>query len=115
MVAQYSAFNTDSPIPTYRGDVKGHENYRADTDLWLENGSYLRLKSISLGYTLPKAILARMRISNLRFYISAQNLFTLTKYSGYDPEIGGGINKRGMDMGNYPIFATYSAGLNLSF
>lgn len=115
LVAQYSAFNTDSPIPTYRGDVKGHENYRADTDLWLENGSYLRLKSISLGYTLPKAILARMRISNLRFYISAQNLFTLTKYSGYDPEIGGGINKRGMDMGNYPIFATYSAGLNLSF
>ena len=56
-----------------------------------------------------------MRLSNLRFYISGQNLFTLTKYSGYDPEIGGGINKRGMDMGNYPTFATYSVGLNLSF
>lgn len=115
LVAQYTDFNTDSPIPTYRGDVKGHENYRADTDLWLEDGSYLRLKSITLGYSLPKALVTRMRLSNLRFYISGQNLFTLTRYSGYDPEIGGGINKRGMDMGNYPTFATYSLGLNLSF
>lgn len=115
LVAQYTEFNTDSPIPTYRGDVKGHENYRADTDLWLEDGSYLRLKSITLGYSLSKALVTRMRLSNLRFYISGQNLFTLTKYSGYDPEIGGGINKRGMDMGNYPTFATYSVGLNLSF
>lgn len=115
LVAQYTEFNTDSPIPTYRGDVMGHENYRADTDLWLEDGSYLRLKSITLGYSLSKALVTRMRLSNLRFYISGQNLFTLTKYSGYDPEIGGGINKRGMDMGNYPTFATYSVGLNLSF
>ena len=115
LVAQYTSFNTDSPIPTYRGDVKGHENNRADTDLWLEDGSYLRLKSITLGYSLPKALVTRMHLSNLRFYISGQNLFTLTRYSGYDPEIGGGINKRGMDMGNYPTFATYSVGLNLSF
>lgn len=112
LVAQYTEFNTDSPIPTYRGDGEG---YRADTDLWLEDGSYLRLKSITLGYSLSKALVTRMRLSNLRFYISGQNLFTLTKYSGYDPEIGGGINKRGMDMGNYPTFATYSVGLNLSF
>ena len=68
LVAQYTEFNTDSPIPTYRGDVKGHENYRADTDLWLEDGSYLRLKSITLGYSLSKALVTRMRLSNLRFY-----------------------------------------------
>lgn len=115
LVAMYSPVNTDSPIPTYRGDLKSHPNYHADTDLWLEDGSYLRLKNITLGYTLPKSITTKWHLNKFRVYIAAQNLFTLTKYSGYDPEIGGNISTRGMDMGNYPSFTTYSAGINLSF
>ena len=115
LVAMYSPVNTDSPISTYRGDLKSHPNYHADTDLWLEDGSYLRLKNITLGYTLPKSITTKWHLNKFRVYIAAQNLFTLTKYSGYDPEIGGNISTRGMDMGNYPSFTTYSAGINLSF
>ncbi len=115
LLGAYSESNTDSPIPSYRGDIKTHPNYQGNTDLWLEDGSYLRLKTVTLGYTLPDGVLKRMKLSKLRFYVSGQNLFTLSKYSGYDPGIGGGIATRGMDIGNYPISATIMGGLNLSF
>lgn len=115
LIAAYSPVNIDSPIPTYRGDLKSHANYRADTDLWLEDGSYLRLKNITLGYSLPQKTINKISLSKLRFYFSIQNLFTLTKYSGYDPQIGGNIGTRGMDMGNYPTFTTYNFGVNISF
>ena len=82
---------------------------------YLLDMSYLRIKNITLGYTLPKSITTKWHLNKFRVYIAAQNLFTLTKYSGYDPEIGGNISTRGMDMGNYPSFTTYSAGINLSF
>jgi TonB-linked SusC/RagA family outer membrane protein len=76
-------------------------NARAST-LMVENGDYLRLRQISLGYTIPKLINNKIGISQLRIYVSSDNLFTITKYSGYDPEIGGDNNlTRGID--NYPI------------
>jgi len=75
-------------------------NSRAST-LLVENGDYLRLRQISLGYTLPKYINNKLGINQLRVYVSSDNLFTITKYTGYDPEIGGDNNlTRGMD--NYP-------------
>ncbi len=115
LVASWSERNQDSPIPAYRGDVKGHPNYAAHTDFWLEDGSFLRLRNVTLGYTLPKAIMQKAKIDKLRFYVSAQNLFTITKYNGYDPEIGGGVSSRGLDKGNYPISALFTLGLNVSF
>ncbi len=115
LVGQYSEVNTDSVIPTYRGDLKSHPNYRADTDVWLEDGSYVRMKNITLGYSLPEPILKKLNVRKLRPYISIQNPFTWTNYTGYDPEIGGSIATRGMDMGNYPSFTIYTAGLDLSF
>ncbi|MFI3305527.1 MAG: TonB-dependent receptor [Rikenellaceae bacterium] len=115
LLGAYSEWNTDSVIPTYRGGTKEHNNYRADSDLWLEDGSYMRIKNITLGYTLPQRVLSKIKVSKLRFYIMAQNLFTLTGYTGYDPEIGGGIATRAMDTGNYPTLATYMGGANLSF
>lgn len=84
----------------------------------VEDASYLRLKNITLGYNLPPALLSRLKISNLRIYASATNLWTLTNYSGYDPEgnaYGFTTNLIGVDDGNYPQAKTYLMGLNFGF
>jgi TonB-dependent starch-binding outer membrane protein SusC len=77
---------------------------------FVESGSYLRLKNLQLGYTLPKTILEGTFINRCRFYLSANNLLTLTGYTGYDPEVGGGV-----DYGNYPQARTMMFGVNLDF
>ena len=79
------------------------------SDRFIEDGSYLRIKNITLGYSLSTDKAAV--IKNLRIYLSALNLFTFTKYSGFDPEVG--IN--GIDLNVYPVTKTISAGLQLTF
>ncbi|WP_281614857.1 TonB-dependent receptor [Flammeovirga sp. SubArs3] len=113
----WSPDNPYSEIPAYRGDLKqGTTNFRGDTDLWLEDGSYLRLKNVTLGYTLPKSVLKKAKIDTFRIYVRAQNPLTFTNYTGYDPEIGGnGVSSRGLDKGNYPITAYYSTGFRINF
>ncbi|WP_198931791.1 SusC/RagA family TonB-linked outer membrane protein [Labilibacter marinus] len=116
LIYQYSESNLVTSIPAYIGDVKSASgNYKGYTDLWLEDGSYLRFRNITLGYSFPKSILSRVGISRARIYINAQNPFTFTNYEGYDPEIGGNINSKGLDKGNYPVTSTYSLGVNLNF
>ena len=88
------------------------------SDRYIEDGSYLRIKNISLGYTVPKKFLNKFGLDNLRVYCNIQNLATITSYSGYDPEIGVstmGSNVYGVDYGRYPSPTTYSFGLNMSF
>lgn len=85
------------------------------SDLYLCDGSYLRLKNISLGYTLPKQLTQKLSISRLRFYVMAENLITWTKYWGFDPEISSGGTSLGVDYGVYPQARTYTIGFNLSF
>lgn len=111
----WSEANPYSVIPAYRGDTKAHDNYRGYTDLWLEDGSYLRVKNITLGYSLPNVLVKKLGASKLRFYVTAQNPITFTKYTGYDPEVGGGVSSRGLDKGNYPVTSLYTAGLNINF
>ncbi|BAX81106.1 SusC/RagA family TonB-linked outer membrane protein [Labilibaculum antarcticum] len=111
----WSEANPETSIPTYRADMKSHENYKGYTDLWLEDGSYVRLKSITVGYSLPNSMLAKLGLSKARVYVSAQNPLTFTKYSGFDPEVGGGIEARGLDKGNYPVTSMYLVGINLNF
>jgi hypothetical protein len=88
---------------------------------WLEDGSYLRLKNIALGYTFNKSLLENSGIDRLRIYISGTNLWTLTNYSGFDPEIDSnayaskGDILKGYDYGGYPTAKTYTVGINLSF
>jgi len=83
---------------------------------YLEDGSYLRLKTLTLGYTVPKAIQDRLAAKQLRVYVSAQNLVTLTKYTGFDPETPGtGFFGRGIDNGTYPNVRTYTGGLQVNF
>ena len=108
--------NSDSDIPIYRGDSKSDENYKGFTDFWLEDGTYLRLRNITLGYTLPQSVLSKAGISKCRVYVTAQNPLTITDYEGYDPEIGGNISNRGVDKGKLSgEFYLLSRFLNLTF
>lgn len=87
---------------------------------YIEDGSYLRIKNITLGYTFPKKWMEKARIENLRIYCNIQNLYTFTKYSGYDPEIGASTQDStgltyGLDNGRYPSPTMYSFGINITF
>lgn len=93
------------------------------SDRWVKDGAFMRLRNVTLGYALPKSILGS-NLSNVRFYITAQNLVTITKYDGYDPELGNGNNSsddsrfifsRGIDSGNYPQPRTYMVGVQVGF
>lgn len=92
-------------------------NARGNSDRWIEDGSFLRLRNVELGYTLPTKILGKSGINNIRLFASAQNLFTITKYSGLDPDVvGANVNlEPGVDNGNYPSSRIFSFGLGLGF
>lgn len=90
-----------------------NNNFSNPSDFYLEDGDYLRLKTIQIGYSLPESVLDKLGIDKLRVYYTAENLLTFTKYSGYDPEIGGGIF--GIDRGYYPQAFTNQLGINLQF
>jgi len=88
------------------------------SDRFLEDGSYARLKTLSIGYKLPKVFLAKYHISNVRFYVAATNLITITKYKGVDPEVntmGDNQNVMGYDQAIASQPRTFQAGFNLSF
>lgn len=90
------------------------------SDRYIEDGSYIRLKNISLGYTFPKKMIKKIGLENLRMYANIQNLLTITGYNGYDPEIGASTADAqgytyGVDNGRYPSPTVYSFGLNVSF
>ncbi len=99
-------------------------NYERHTDKWVENGSYIRIKNITLGYNLPPSLLATQKVlQSIRVSFSAQNVATFTKYSGFDPEVGAYIGRDasnvnqaiGLDFGRYPLTPIYSFSLGLSF
>ena len=84
--------------------------------LWVENGSYLKLRDVTLGYTFSPALLKNLKIASIRIYASAQNFFTITKYSGYDPEVSwASSNVNGWDRGNYPSTKSITAGVKVNF
>ena len=88
------------------------------SDRYIEDGSYVRLKNVSLGYNFPKKMVTRWGLESLRLYCNFQNLLTITGYDGYDPEIGASTqsaNVMGLDNARYPSPTTYSFGLNVSF
>ena len=88
------------------------------SSVWVEDGSFLKLKNLSIGYTLPTRLLSRFAISRLRIYVSSQNLFTITKYTGLDPEIGmqgGSATQNGLDNGTYPSSRFFTFGISVTF
>jgi TonB-linked SusC/RagA family outer membrane protein len=88
-------------------------NFTRPSNFYLENGDYLRLKIVQLGYSLPSELISKIGAQKLRLYVTGENLLTLTKYTGYDPEIGG--NVLGIDRGYYPQAKSFMFGVNLQF
>ncbi|WP_374166905.1 SusC/RagA family TonB-linked outer membrane protein [Arcticibacter sp. MXS-1] len=107
---------SDPRLGYQEGDLGIDYNNRSDTDRWLENGSYVRLRNVEIGYSLPKAALSRVKINNARVFLSAQNLFTITGYSGLDPDVtGANIQERGVDNGHWPAARIFSIGFTGEF
>lgn len=115
--------NTDTDIP--RAVIGDPNQNMRNSSRYVENGSYLRLKAFTIGYTLPKSLTNKLSISNLRVYVGGKNLLTITKYTGFDPEVGdqdtGGTNlTRGVDGSTswdptFPNTREYFMGAQLSF
>jgi len=90
-------------------------NFSTNTQIvsyYVEDGSYIRMKNLQLGYTIPESVLSKINVKSLRVYVQGVNLFTLTKYSGLDPELGGDDRAFGADTGNYPNVKQLIFGLN---
>lgn len=108
---------TNPGATTYRIDqATSNENSRM-SNIFIEDGSYLRIKNLAVGYTLPKKMLQKVGIENIRVYFNVQNLYTFTKYNGYDPEVGSynqNVLLRGVDYARYPSQRIYTFGLNLN-
>lgn len=115
-VSNVMVANPGASIP--RATINDPNDNDRISDRYIEDGSYIRLKNISLGYTFPKKTIDKLGLSNLRIYANIQNLLTITGYDGYDPEIGAStssVNVYGLDNGRYPSPTVYSFGLNVSF
>ena len=84
------------------------------SDLYIQDGSYLRLKNLTLGYTLPRHLTQKIQVNRLRLFARAENLFTWTRYWGFDPEIGSGSTSLGVDYGVYPQARTFTVGFNIT-
>ncbi len=112
---------TETPRLTYnRSDAPGNrgmlDNGIFESDRWLEDGSYLRLRHIELGYTLPASLVSRLHTDQVRIAISAQNLLTFTNYSGLDPDVRNTNNfEFGRDVDTYPALRTFTASLSVGF
>ncbi len=111
--------NTDTDIPRNTQTDPGFN--RRFSDFYLEDGSFFRLKNIQLGYSISNGALERLGMSSARIYLSSQNLFTLTKYTGYYPEVGNNYRgsprlfNEGVDEGAYPMPKNYQVGLQVNF
>lgn len=113
-----------SVLDRWTGDGTSNTEPRATTggynwvpsNRFIQDGSFLRLRSLTLGYSLPEKAMQRAKIGKARVYVRGTNLWTLTKYTGYTPEIGSGdVLSAGIDYGVYPITAIYSIGANITF
>lgn len=112
MLGRWTGEGTSNKYPILKqGDT---QNWLL-SDIYVADGSYFRIKNISLGYTVPKAITRKFFVENLRFYVMAENLVTWTKYWGFDPEISSGATSLGVDRGVYPQARTWTIGVNVTF
>lgn len=106
----WSPTNTDTNIPVL-SSTDNNNNFGRISDFYIEDASFIRLKNVSIGYTVKDNWLNGK--AKLRFFISGQNLFTITKYSGMDPEVG--LSNFGLDLGKYPLSRIYMTGVNATF
>jgi TonB-linked SusC/RagA family outer membrane protein len=109
---RWTPTNTNTNVPRASGSNKSEVSSRV-----VEDGSYVRLKNLALGYNVSERTLNRLKLSKLRFYFSAQNLLTITDYSGYDPEVSfrDSNTNVGLDYGSYPNVKSWTIGVNIGF
>ena len=113
----YYVTNTNTIMPRLSTESGQNQNNRV-SDAYVEDGSYIRLQNISLSYTLPRKLIQKIYLSNAKIYCNIQNLFTITKYDGFDPEVGshqGNALLNGVDYSRYPSPRIYTVGVNLQF
>jgi hypothetical protein len=112
---RYTSTNTNATLPRYN---QWHNNNFRVSDRFVEDGSFLRIQNVSFGYNLPKDLIKKAKLTNARLYVSMQNLYTFTKYTGYDPELGSfnnNIRYMNVDDGHYPNPRTFTIGGNFEF
>jgi len=112
---RYTATNPNGKLPRYN---QYNQDNLVVSDRYIESGSYLRIQNLALGYNVPAKWASKAKMSHARVYISAQNLHTFTKYSGYDPELGaynGSILSMNIDYGHYPNPRTFTVGADIDF
>lgn len=112
MLGRWTGEGTSNRIPRY---VRGDGRNWVSSDLLIYDGDYMRLKNIMLSYTLPRQLTRKVAVENFRVYVSAENLFTWTKYHGFDPEISSGGRSLGIDYGVYPQPRVWTVGFNIQF
>jgi TonB-linked SusC/RagA family outer membrane protein len=111
MLSRWTGPGTSNRVPRLAlGDTKNW----VVSDLYVRDGSYLRLKTFQLGYTLPRVLTKRVGVDRFRLFVMAENLITWTKYWGFDPEIGSSTTSLGVDYGVYPQARTWSVGFNIT-
>lgn len=107
--------NPGATIPIFEAASNFSTNTQANS-YYVEDGSYFRMQNLSFGYNLPSSVLSKVGLQRLRVFVSTNNLFTITKYQGLDPSVGGNADTNfGIDVGNYPITRSVLGGLSLSF
>ena len=112
---RYSTANPNGKLPRFN---MWHNNNLRVSDRFVEDGSFLRIQTVSLGYNIPQRYIRNLKLATARVYVSAQNLYTFTKYSGYDPELGAYNNRatfQNVDNGRYPNPRTITFGANVEF
>ena len=109
---RWTVDNPSNEVPVY---TTASNRNGVFSDFFVENGSFLRVRNIQIGYILPKDFCKKFKTNYVRFYLAANNLFTFTKYMGYDPDIGGSALSGGVDKGFYPQARTMIGGVNIKF
>jgi TonB-linked SusC/RagA family outer membrane protein len=118
-LSRWTGAGTSNTFPRLT-DNDANGNFTNPSAFYLSDGAYFKVKTIQLGYSLPKDLITRIGLQRIRAYVSVNNLVTFTKYTGFDPEIGGGFsgqnsNNYGVDNGIYPQARTFLVGLNVTF
>jgi len=110
---RWTGEGTSNTVPRASGSASNNTLF---SDFYVEDGSYLRIQNIQLGYSLPKSVLEKIKIDKLRLYIAVNNAFTFTKYKGYNPDVSNSDPlSAGVDLGQYPQTRTFTTGINVSF
>ena len=112
MLGRWTGEGSSDKYPRF---VLGDTVNWVSSDLYVYDGSYARIKNVQIGYILPESLVRNVLLSNVRVYLAAENLLTLTGYHGFDPEIASGGTSLGIDYGVYPQARTFTAGISVAF